>query len=40
MDIPMEQQEAPVVGRPHQPFVRIKKETDRKEVQTETPPRV
>ncbi len=38
MDIPMEQQEAPVVGGPHPPFVRIKKETDSKEVQTETPP--
>ena len=38
MDIPMEQQEAPVVGRPQQPFVRIKKETDSKEVQTEAPP--
>ena len=34
----MEQQEAPMAGRPQQPFVHIKKETENKEVQTEAPP--
>ena len=38
MDIPMEQQEASMAGGPQQPFIRVKKETESKEVQTEAPP--
>ena len=41
MEIPIEeeeQQEAPMAGGPQQPFIRVKKEKESKETQTEAPP--